>query len=85
MTTPNQITACATSSLQGVYVPEVRMYNETPHEKYGLMAIRYMIKGKTRDRKTAIATAREHIKNIKGFSPSAAREYLESVATVVHR
>lgn len=62
MPSPNQITACATSSLQGVYVPEVHMYPEAPHPKYGLLPQSFYFKGKTRDRKAALATARQHIK-----------------------
>lgn len=75
MPTPNQITACATSSLQGVYVPEVRMYKSTPHEKYGLHPDHFFFKGKTRDRKAALATARSHIKQTKGMTPEEARAY----------
>lgn len=78
MTTPNQITACATSSLQGVYVPEVRIYAETPHPRYGLLADHYFFKGKTRDRKAALAAARAHIAAMKGMTTAECRAYLDA-------
>ena len=65
MTTPNQITACATSSRQGVYQPEIRMYNAEKCDRHNqLFSKSYYIKGKTRDRKTALASAREFIKEM---------------------
>ena len=81
MTYPNQITACASSTLQGVYTPEVHMYNEEAHPKYGLLVTRYYFKGKTRTRKDALATAKSFIKQAKGMSPIEARQFFSANCT----
>lgn len=78
MTTPNQITVCATSNLQGVYVPEVRIYASDPHPQYGLLPTSYFFKGKTRCRKTALKTAQTFAKAAKAMTPDDARAFLAS-------
>ena len=78
MPIPNQITACASSNLQGVYRPEVHFYNAEHHPRYGLLPIRYYFKGRTRSRKDALATARHWIKQVKGMAPDEARAFLSA-------
>ena len=76
MSKPNQLTACATSSLQGVYTPEIHMYNEEPHPRYGYLCVSYFFKGRTRTRKDALATARVFLKQAVKMTPAEAREFL---------
>ena len=78
MPVPNQITACASSTLQGVYTPEIHVYNEEAHPKYGLLLTRYYFKGKTRSRKNALATAKSFIKQAKGMSTSETRRFFSA-------
>ena len=84
MPTPNQLTSCASSTLQGVYTPEIHMYNEEPHPKYGLLLTRYYFKGKTRSRKDALVTARGFLKQAEKMTPPAAREFLLANCTRCH-
>jgi hypothetical protein len=76
MTTPNQITVCASSDLRGIYVPEVRIYASEPHPRYGLLPTSYFFKGKTRCRKTALKTAQTFAKAAKAMTPDDARAFL---------
>ena len=73
---PNQITACATATRQGIYTPEVHMYAEVAHPKYGLLPVSYFFKGRTRNRNEALATARAFVKLASNMTPSDAREFL---------
>jgi len=77
MPVPNQITACASATKQGVYEPEVRVYNAKPHPKYGLLPKHYFFPGKARDRAKALAAAASWVKHVKDMEPDAARAYLE--------
>lgn len=76
MTTPNQLTACAAATLQGVYRPEVHMYNEEVHPRYGRLKVSYFFKGNTRSRKDALATARVFLKQAEKMTHAEAREFL---------
>jgi hypothetical protein len=76
MTTPNQLTACAAATLQGVYRPEVRMYNEEAHPRYGHLKVSYFFKGRTRSRKDALATAGGFLKQAAKMTPTEVREFL---------
>lgn len=80
MTSPNQITACSSSNLQGVYCPEVHVYGVDPHPHYGLLPVRYFFKGRSRDRAKALATARAWIKQAKGMTPDDARVFFAANA-----
>jgi len=75
MPTPNQITACATSSRQGAYRPEIHVYEATPHPSYGLLPRRFYFKGRTRSRADALATARSWIAKARGMAPDEARAF----------
>jgi len=75
MPIPNQITACAASSLQGVYRPEIRVYAAVPHPRYGLLPASYFFRGRTRSRQAALATARDWIKQAKGMTPDDTRAF----------
>lgn len=78
MPSPNQITTCAFSSLQGIYVPCVRMYDAEPHPNYGLLRRDYYIKARVRNRADAIKLAKEVVKQIKLLSADDQREYLKA-------
>jgi len=73
---PNQITACASASRQGVYTPEVHMYNEEAHPRYGHLKVSYFFRGRTRSRKDALATAQGFLKQAAKMTPPEAREFL---------
>jgi len=85
MPTPNQITACASSSLQGIYRPEIHVYAAEPHPRYGLLPVRYYFKGRTRCRKTALATARSWITKAKFMTPDEARAFFAAHAAEKRR
>ena len=74
MPIPNQITACASSSLQGIYRPEIHVYAAAPHPRYGLLPTRYFFKGRTRSRKDALATSRLWIAKAKDMTPTTSKE-----------
>lgn len=77
MTTPNQLTACATATRQGVYRGYVRMYNEE-EGRYGLLYKDFFFGPRTRDRKVAIKAVREIIKQIKDMAVDEQRLWLET-------
>lgn len=77
MPNPNQLTACATSTKQGVYKGYVRMYNEI-EGKYGLLYEDFYFGPKTRNRSVAIKAAREVIKSLKDLTDSDKRIWLEN-------
>ena len=77
MPSPDQITVVSFGTRQGIYTPTVRMYDPEPG-RYGLLYKEYKFKGKTRDRKKAIAKGREIVKMIKDMSASDQRAWLEA-------
>ncbi|MEH6505038.1 MAG: hypothetical protein V7786_02095 [Sulfitobacter litoralis] len=80
MPTPNQITACATASRQGIYQPEIRMYDTEKCDRHNTLFHKsFYVKGRTRDRKSALATAREFINEMSRVCATDAqkRGYLE--------
>ena len=77
MTAPNQITVVAAANRQGVYAPTVRMYNAEAG-RYGLLFKEYKFKGKTRDRKTAMAKGRDIVKQIKNMPADQQRAWLQA-------
>ena len=74
MPIPNQIIACTSSSLQGIYRPEIRVYPAAPHPRYGMLPARYFFKGRTRSRKDALATSRLWIAKAKDMTPTTSKE-----------
>ena len=80
MPIPNQITACASSSLQGIYRPEIHVYAAAPHPRYGLLPARYFFKGRTRSRKGALATSNLWIAKAKDMTPDDARAFFAANA-----
>lgn len=67
MPQPNQLTACATATRQGVYKGYVRMY-DNEEGRYGLLYEDFYFGPRTRDRKVALKAARDAIKQIKDLT-----------------
>jgi len=73
---PNQITACASATRQGIYTPEIHMYHAEAHPRYGLLATSYFFKGRTRSRIGALDIARRIRMQAEKMTPTEAREFL---------
>lgn len=77
MPKPNQLTACATATRQGVYKGYVRMYDNKVG-KYGLLYEDFYFGPRTRDRKVALKAARSVIKILKDMSVDEQHAWLKS-------
>lgn len=80
MPNPNQLTACATATRQGIYKGYVRMY-DSEMGKYGLLYEEFYFGPRTRDRAKALKAVREVIKSLKGMSVEDQHTWLEENQT----